>query len=51
MKLVIEKQTDFHRIVDLYSDNLITAEEYFDAVDQWAVLVVDKEIRAARRRK
>jgi len=44
MRFIIECQEDIHRLVGWYNSDRITAEEYFDAVDQYAARMFEDEV-------
>lgn len=50
VKFVIEQHEDMHRLVEWYGQNIISADEYFDAVNEYSKIVIRREIEAERRK-
>ena len=50
MRLILQTQQDVHRAVKWYCDGIITAEEYYDAVDERAARMIEDEVRLRKKK-
>ena len=51
MKFIIGNTEDLLKLVGWYNKGEVSADEYFDAVDAWATIMVRKELEAERQRR